>query len=83
MMFKRHLRKGIRDGRITCTVRIWQKPHVRPGGIYPMEGGHIVVESIRQIALSDITASWRAARASPASSTCSRWRSTAPAPTST
>ena len=54
MMFKRHLRQGIREGRITCTVRIWQKPHVRPGGIYPMEGGHIVVESIRRIALADI-----------------------------
>src|ERR1043165_7401672 len=55
MMFLKRLRGGIREGRITCTVRIWQRPHVKVGGIYPMEEGHIVVESIRPIALDDIT----------------------------
>lgn len=55
MMFARHLREGIREGRITCSVRIWTRPHVRVGGLYPVEGGHIVVESIRPISLEDIT----------------------------
>jgi hypothetical protein len=55
MMFATRLRDGIREGRITCTIRIWQRPHVKVGGIYPMEDGHIVVESIRQIAITDIT----------------------------
>jgi hypothetical protein len=55
MMFTRRLREGIREGRITCSVRIWKSPRVRPGGIYPMEEGHIVVESIRQISLGDVT----------------------------
>lgn len=55
MMFARHLREGIREGRITCSVRIWTRPHVRVGGLYPVEGGHIVVESIQPIALEDIT----------------------------
>ena len=55
MMFAKRLREGIREGRITCTVRIWHRPHVKVGGIYAMEGGHIVVESILPIALSDIT----------------------------
>ena len=55
MMFATRLRDGIREGRITCTIRIWQRPHVKVGGIYPMEDGHIVVESIRQIAIADIT----------------------------
>ena len=55
MMFTKRLREGVRDGRITCSVRIWTRPHVRPGGIYPMEDGHIIVESIRPIALGDIT----------------------------
>jgi hypothetical protein len=55
MMFTRRLRDGVRDGSITCSVRIWQRPHVKPGGIYAMEEGHIVVESIREIALSDVT----------------------------
>ena len=54
-MFAKRLRDGIREGRITCTIRIWQRPHVKVGGIYPMEDGHIVVESIRQIAIGDIT----------------------------
>jgi hypothetical protein len=54
MLFAKRLRQGIKEGRITCTVRIWQKPHVRVGGIYPMEEGHILVESIQPIALDDI-----------------------------
>jgi hypothetical protein len=55
MMFAKHLRQGVREGTITCSVRIWQRPHVKVGGIYPMEDGHIVVESIRQIGIADIT----------------------------
>ena len=54
MMFTKRLRQGVREGRITCSVRIWQRPHVKVGGIYPMEDGHILVESIRPIALEDI-----------------------------
>jgi len=54
MMFTKRLREGVREGRITCSVRIWQRPHVKVGGIYPMEDGHIVVESIRPIAIQDI-----------------------------
>lgn len=55
MMFAKRLRQGVREGRITCSVRIWQRPHVKAGGVYPMEGGHIVVDSIREIALGDVT----------------------------
>ncbi len=55
MMFTKRLREGVRDGSITCSVRIWTRPHVKVGGIYPMEDGHIVVESIRPIAIADIT----------------------------
>ena len=55
MQFTKRLRAGVRDGSITCSIRIWQRPHVKAGGIYPMEEGHILVESIREIALADIT----------------------------
>ena len=55
MIFTKRLRQGVREGRITCSVRISQRPHVKAGGIYAMEEGHIVVESIRQIALADVT----------------------------
>ena len=55
MMFAKRLRQGVREGRITCSVRIWQRPHVKVGGVYPMGEGHIVVDSIREIALGDVT----------------------------
>ncbi|HKR25381.1 MAG TPA: hypothetical protein VJS15_08995 [Allosphingosinicella sp.] len=55
MQFAKRLRQGIKEGRITCTVRIWQRPHVRVGGIYPMEEGQILVESIQPIALDDVS----------------------------
>jgi hypothetical protein len=55
MQFTQRLRQGVRAGEITCSVRIWRRPHVRAGGIYPMEDGHILVESIREIALEDVT----------------------------
>ena len=55
MMFAKRLREGIREGRITNTIRIWHRPRVRVGGIYPMENGHIVIQSIRQIDITDIT----------------------------
>ena len=55
MMFAKHLREGVREGRITCSVRIWQHPHVKVGGRYPMQAGHILVESVREIVMGDIT----------------------------
>jgi len=55
MQFTKRLRQGVKDGSISCSVRIWQRPHVRVGGLYPMEEGHILVESVREIALGDIT----------------------------
>ena len=55
MVFARQLRERIRRGRIRCTIRIWMHPHVKIGGRYPMDGGHVVVDSISQIRMRDIT----------------------------
>ena len=55
MMFTKRLREPVMRGEITCSVRIWQRPHVKVGGRYPLGPGHIEVTSIREIALSDIT----------------------------
>jgi hypothetical protein len=55
MVFTRHLREGIRRGRIRCSVRIWMRPHVKVGGRYRMDEGHIVVDSIEPIELADVT----------------------------
>src|SRR5258708_17731468 len=55
MLFVRRLREGVRRGEITCSVRIWTRPHVKVGGRYPMDAGHIEVDSIEPIGLPDIT----------------------------
>jgi len=55
MQFTKSLREGIRRGRIRCTVRIWANPRVKVGNRYRMDDGHVVVDSISEIALGDIT----------------------------
>ena len=55
MVFTRRLRDGVRRGEITCSVRIWTRPHVKAGNRYRMEEGEIEIESIEPIGLPDIT----------------------------
>jgi hypothetical protein len=55
MVFSKRLREGIRRGRIRCSVRIWTRPHVKAGGRYRMDEGHVVVDSIAPIRMRDIT----------------------------
>jgi hypothetical protein len=55
MMFTRRLREGIRRGRIRSTIRVWMRPRVKVGGRYPMDDGHVVVDSIEEIEMSGIT----------------------------
>jgi hypothetical protein len=55
MVFSKHLREGIRRGRIRCSIRIWTRPHVKVGGRYQMDEGQIVVDSVEPMGLADIT----------------------------
>jgi hypothetical protein len=55
MTFTKTLREGIRRGRIRCTVRVWTRPHVKVGGRYRMDDGHVVVDAISPIEIADIT----------------------------
>lgn len=55
MVFTKGLREGIRRGCIRCTVRIWKRLHVKMGGRYPMDEGHVVVDAIDEIGMDDIT----------------------------
>jgi hypothetical protein len=55
MTFAKRLREGIRRGEITCSVRIWTRPHVRVGARYRMQEGKIQVDSIEPIGFPDIT----------------------------
>lgn len=54
--FTKRLREPIMAGEIDCTIRIWQRPQVKVGGVYQMDPrGVIEVTSMRQIELADIT----------------------------
>jgi len=55
MQFVKTLRDRIRSGQVTCSVRLWQRPHVRVGGRYSVPPGHIVVTSLLEMQLSDVT----------------------------
>jgi hypothetical protein len=55
MRFAKRLRDGVRRGEITCSVRIWTRPHVKLGGRYRMEEGEIEIDSIEAIGFPDIT----------------------------
>lgn len=55
MVFTKRLREGVRYGRIRCSIRIWTRPHVKVGGRYPMDEGHIVVDEIEPITIKDVT----------------------------
>jgi len=55
MVFAKRLREGVRRGEITCSVRIWQSPHVKVGSRYGMEKGEIEIDSIEPMGLFEIT----------------------------
>ncbi len=55
MQFLRSLRDRIRNGEITSTVRIWQRPHVRVGGRYSLPPGEVEVTQVFEASLADVT----------------------------
>ena len=54
MVFAKRLREGVRQGQITCSVRIWTRPHVIVGNRYRMDEGEIEIDSITP-SVPDIT----------------------------
>jgi hypothetical protein len=55
MVFTKRLHAAIMAGEITCSVRIWQRPHVKVGGRYRLGPGAVEVTALREIELADIT----------------------------
>jgi hypothetical protein len=55
MLFTKRLRQGVRRGEITCSVRIWMRPHVAVGRRYRMDEGEIEVDALLPITYADIT----------------------------
>lgn len=55
MVFAKQLREGVKRGRIRCSIRIWANARVKEGGRYRLDDGHIIVDSIEEIAKKDIS----------------------------
>jgi hypothetical protein len=55
VLFTKRLRDGVRRGDITCSIRIWMRPHVKVGHRYRMEEGEVEVDSVVPISFADIT----------------------------
>lgn len=55
MLFKRRFHDGLRDGRITLSVRAWSRPQVKVGGRYPVHPiGEIVVDAVSTLQLGEL-----------------------------
>ncbi|HZK99159.1 MAG TPA: hypothetical protein VFC47_04595 [Caulobacteraceae bacterium] len=55
MTFTKRLREPVMRGEVTCSVRIWRRPHVKVGGRYRLGPGAVEVTAVRQIDLADVT----------------------------
>ena len=55
MQFTERLREPVKCGEVTCSVRIWRRPHVKVGGRYRLPPGEIEVTSVTEIGLEDVT----------------------------
>ena len=55
MQFTKRLREPIKNGEITTSIRIWQRPRVKVGNRYALDEGHIVVDRLNEIEFEDIT----------------------------
>jgi hypothetical protein len=55
VIFTRRLREPIINGEVTCSVRIWQRPRVKVGGLYRLGAGAVEVTAFHQIEMADIT----------------------------
>ena len=55
MQFSRELRNDVLAGDITLSVRLWQRPKVKPGGRYRVGLGAIEVDAIELVPFAAIT----------------------------
>jgi hypothetical protein len=55
LAFTKEHREGIRRGDIRGAVRIWEGSRVTVGEKYPVDDGHLVVDSIEETSLENIT----------------------------
>lgn len=57
LLFKKRFHQGLVDGSVTLTVRLWDKPHVKPGGRYRVHPiGVVEVDAVSRIPFGELTA---------------------------
>ncbi len=57
MQFAKSLRPRIKSGEITTSIRIWIRQRVREGKRYRLDEGWIEINTVKEIALGDVTPS--------------------------
>ena len=56
LLFKKRFHAGLVDGSVTLTVRLWDKPHVKPGGRYRVHPiGVVEVDGIARVDFGALT----------------------------
>jgi hypothetical protein len=55
VQFSRELRNDVLAGEITLSVRLWQRPKVKPGGRYRVGPGEIEVDAVALVPFAEIT----------------------------
>ncbi len=55
MLFRHEFHRGLADGSITLTYRLWARPHVRVGGRYRTPIGALEVDAVHRVRLRDIS----------------------------
>jgi len=56
MEFSRELRNDVLAGDITVSIRLWKRPHVKPGGRYRVGFGEIEVDAVDLVPFAAVTA---------------------------
>jgi hypothetical protein len=56
LLFQKRFQLGIVDGSVTLTVRLWDKPHVKPGGRYRVHPiGVVEVDAVARVPFGTIS----------------------------
>jgi hypothetical protein len=56
LLFQKRFQPGIVDGSVTLTVRLWDQPHVKPGGRYRVHPiGVVEVDAVSRVPFGSIT----------------------------
>ena len=54
-MFRADLREGVASGEITVSIRLWNRPKVKPGARYRTAGVVVEIDSVELLPFSAVT----------------------------